>query len=122
MRRTEVVTDPAIMSGDPVVIGTRILAETILSYLRAGTSPEEIFRDYPSLPVDGIDAVARWAEVTYGPDWKSPGMPPFSLENYDLQRDPDESDEDYALRRSLFESRPPRPEVALKNQDAKNWT
>jgi len=32
---------------------------------------EEIFRDYPSLPVDGIDAVVRWAEATYGPDWKS---------------------------------------------------
>jgi hypothetical protein len=30
-------------------------------------------------------------------------LPPFSLENYGLQRDPDESDEDYAFRRSLFE-------------------
>jgi uncharacterized protein (DUF433 family) len=38
--------------------------------LRAGHSPQEIFEDYPSLPVDGIDAVIAWAEVTYGPDWK----------------------------------------------------
>ncbi len=39
---------------------------------RVRDSPaEEIFRDYPSLPVDGIDAVVRWAEATYGPDWKS---------------------------------------------------
>ena len=30
-------------------------------------------------------------------------MPPFSLENYELQRDPDESDDDYAFRRSLFQ-------------------
>jgi hypothetical protein len=30
-------------------------------------------------------------------------MPPFSLENYELDRDPDESDEDYAARRALFE-------------------
>jgi uncharacterized protein (DUF433 family) len=51
--RTEVVSDPTVMSGDPVVRGTRILAETILSYLRAGCPAEEIFRDYPSLPVDG---------------------------------------------------------------------
>lgn len=29
-------------------------------------------------------------------------MPPFSLEHYELQCDPDESDEDYAFRRSLF--------------------
>jgi uncharacterized protein (DUF433 family) len=47
------------------------LAETILGYLRADYSPQAIFQDYPSLPVDGIDAVARWAEQTYGADWKS---------------------------------------------------
>jgi len=73
--RTEVVSDPTVMSGDPVVRGTRILAETILSYLRADCSPEEIFRDYPRLPVDGIDAVARWAETIYGPEWRSMDAP-----------------------------------------------
>jgi hypothetical protein len=30
-------------------------------------------------------------------------MAPFSLENYELQRDADENDEDFALRRSLFQ-------------------
>lgn len=70
---SEVVCDPTVMSGEPVVRGTRILAETIVSYLRAESPPEEIFRDYPSLPVDGIDAVTRWADKTYGPDWKSLG-------------------------------------------------
>jgi cytidylate kinase len=30
-------------------------------------------------------------------------MPPFSLENYELHLDTDESDEDYAFRRSLFQ-------------------
>lgn len=69
--KAEVVSDPTVMSGDPVVKGTRILAETILGYLRAGHSSQAIFQDYPSLPVDGIDAVARWAEQTYGADWKS---------------------------------------------------
>lgn len=29
---------------------------------------------------------------------------PFSVEHYELQRDPDESDEDYAARRALFET------------------
>jgi uncharacterized protein (DUF433 family) len=68
---TDVIRDPLVMSGDPVVRGTRILADTILSYLRADCSAEEIFRDYPSLPIDGIDAVMRWAEITHGPTWKS---------------------------------------------------
>ncbi|MGJ4900394.1 DUF433 domain-containing protein [Bradyrhizobium sp. HKCCYLRH2060] len=69
--RSEVVRDPTVMSGDPVVRGTRVPAETILAYLRAGYPAQEIFADYPSLPIDGIDAVIRWAEVTYGADWRS---------------------------------------------------
>lgn len=73
--RAEVVSDPAVMSGDPVVRGTRVPAETIMAYLRAGHSPEEIFQDYPSLPVDGIEAVIRWAEATYGPQWRSIELP-----------------------------------------------
>jgi uncharacterized protein (DUF433 family) len=101
--RTEVIRDPAIMSGEPTVSGTRILAETVLSYLRHGSSAQAIFRDYPSLPVDGIDAVTRWAEATYGADWRFQEMPPFSLENYELDRDPDETDEEYAARRAMFE-------------------
>lgn len=68
---SEVICDPTVMSGEPVIRGTRILAETILSYLRVESSAEEIFRDYPSLPVDGIEAVMHWAEETYGDDWKS---------------------------------------------------
>lgn len=71
----EVVSDPGVMSGDPVVRGTRVPAETILSYLRAGHSPQDIFQDYPSLPVDGIDAVIRWAEATYGAGWRSIKQP-----------------------------------------------
>jgi uncharacterized protein (DUF433 family) len=55
--KTEVVSDPTVMSGDPVVKGTRILTETILGYLRADYSPQGIFEDYPSLPVDGIGSV-----------------------------------------------------------------
>jgi uncharacterized protein (DUF433 family) len=69
--RSEVVSDPTVMSGDPVVKGTRVPAETIVAYLRAGHSPREIFEDYPSLPTDGIDAVIRWAEAIYGVEWRS---------------------------------------------------
>jgi uncharacterized protein (DUF433 family) len=65
------VADPTVMSGEPVIRGTRILASTILSYLRAEVPAVEIFRDYPSLPVDGLEAVIRWAEFKYGPDWRT---------------------------------------------------
>jgi uncharacterized protein (DUF433 family) len=61
--RAEVVSDPSVMSGEPVVRGTRVPAQTIVAYLRGGYDARKIFEDYPSLPVDGIDAVVRWAEA-----------------------------------------------------------
>jgi uncharacterized protein (DUF433 family) len=70
--QAEVVVDSTVMSGDPVVRGTRIPAETIVAYLRTGRSAQEIFEDYPTLPIDGIEAVERWAEETYGSGWRSP--------------------------------------------------
>jgi uncharacterized protein (DUF433 family) len=69
--RAEVAGDPSVMSGDAVVRGTRVPAETIVAYLRGGHTAQEIFADYPSLPIDGIDAVIRLAAATYGIDWKS---------------------------------------------------
>ena len=69
--RAEVMSDPSVMDGAPVVRGTRIPAETILDCLRSDVSHRQIFEDYASLPVDGIDAVIRWAQETYGPDWRS---------------------------------------------------
>lgn len=57
----EVSSNPDIMGGWPCVRGTRVPAMTIVAELRGGTSDFEIFSHYPSLPVDGIDAVRRWA-------------------------------------------------------------
>lgn len=73
-----VVSDPTVMSGDPVIRGTRVLAESVVAYLRAGYSHKQIFEDFPTLPVDGIDAVVTWAEVEIGADWmtgESSGSP-----------------------------------------------
>jgi uncharacterized protein (DUF433 family) len=64
-----IVHDASIMSGSPVVEGTRVLAMTIVAYVRAGHSDQEIFEDYPTLPVDGIRAVREWAAVELGEDW-----------------------------------------------------
>jgi uncharacterized protein (DUF433 family) len=69
--KAEVVSDPTVMSGEPVVRGTRVPAQTIIAYLRGGYDARQIFEDYPSLPVDGIDAVVRWTEVIYGTDWQA---------------------------------------------------
>ncbi len=57
---TTVVSDPRIMGGTPCVRGTRIPAETILIEIEGGTPRVEIFHHYPSLPLDGIEAVMAW--------------------------------------------------------------
>src|ERR1700761_8279551 len=75
--RAEVVSDLTVMSGEPVVRGTRVPAETVVAYLRAGHSAQDIFTDYPSLPVDGIDAVVRWADGVYGAGWQT-AVPPVA--------------------------------------------
>jgi uncharacterized protein (DUF433 family) len=59
-RPAEVISDPSVMGGAPVIRGTRIPAVTIAAYLQAGRTDREVFEDYPSLPVDGIEAVRRW--------------------------------------------------------------
>ncbi|MET0605955.1 MAG: DUF433 domain-containing protein [Beijerinckiaceae bacterium] len=50
-----------ILGGEPCVNGTRVPAATILAYLNQGHSREDVFRDYPSLPLDAIEAVKAWA-------------------------------------------------------------
>jgi uncharacterized protein (DUF433 family) len=70
--KSEIVRDPSVMSGEPVVCGTRIPAMTIVAYLSAGHSAHEIFADYPTLPLDGIEAVKLWSERTAGADWSKP--------------------------------------------------
>jgi uncharacterized protein (DUF433 family) len=64
----QIVSDDSVMGGMPVIRGTRIPAETILAYVNAGHTAQEIFEDYPSLPVDGIDAVIAWAAGKWDPD------------------------------------------------------
>jgi uncharacterized protein (DUF433 family) len=58
----EVHSNPDILGGMPCVRGTRVPAMTIVAYIRDGYSDFEIFHHYPSLPLDGVEAVRRWAQ------------------------------------------------------------
>ncbi|HEY1931570.1 MAG TPA: DUF433 domain-containing protein [Acetobacteraceae bacterium] len=67
----EIVCNPDVMGGEPTFRGTRIPVETILVYLRGGSSRVEIFSDFPRLPLDGIEAAIAWAEQNIGPNWRN---------------------------------------------------
>jgi len=63
-----VVSNPGVLGGMPVVEGTRVPAENVLAEFREKGSKFEVFRSYPSLPLDGIDACLRW-EKAGKPTW-----------------------------------------------------
>lgn len=59
-KRTRVVSNEHILGGTPVVEGTRVPADNVLVEVRNGRDKFEIFRTYPSLPLDGVEACLEW--------------------------------------------------------------
>ena len=42
-------SDPEIMSGTPVFVGTRVPFQTLLEYIEAGQRPSEFLEDFPTV-------------------------------------------------------------------------
>ncbi len=61
MPKPKIVSDPSIMHGKPVIIGTRITVELILEKLSAGESVEQILEEYPMLTRDSIHVALDFA-------------------------------------------------------------
>ena len=57
MDRIEI--NPDICNGKPVIKGTRITVQTILEFLGAGDSIEEVLEGYPSLTRDDVLAILQ---------------------------------------------------------------
>jgi uncharacterized protein (DUF433 family) len=58
-----ITVDPAILTGKPIVKGTRLAVEFILELLSNGWSEAQILENYPGLARDDIRAClgyARW--------------------------------------------------------------
>jgi uncharacterized protein (DUF433 family) len=56
-----ITIDGNICNGRPVIQGTRITVQTILDFLSAGDSAEEILKQYPALKPDDINASIKFA-------------------------------------------------------------
>jgi uncharacterized protein (DUF433 family) len=65
-----IVIDPAICNGRPVVRGTRITAQTILEFLGAGDSIEDVLEEYPSLTREDVLACLRYSSRLLGHQFK----------------------------------------------------
>ena len=54
-------SDPAIMMGKPVIVGTRITVESILDKLAVGETIDQILKSYPRLTKEAILAAFAFA-------------------------------------------------------------
>ena len=55
-------SDPDILGGTPVFVGTRVPVRTLLDYLEAGDSLNEFLEDFPSVTREQAVAVLQLAK------------------------------------------------------------
>lgn len=56
-----ITSDPQVMTGKPIIRGTRITVERILRKFAAGQTIDQILSDYPHLTREGIVAALEFA-------------------------------------------------------------
>jgi uncharacterized protein (DUF433 family) len=54
-------SNPAVMMGKPVVVGTRITVESILEKLATGETHEQILKEHPRLTEKAVRAALAFA-------------------------------------------------------------
>ncbi len=54
---------PDLCNGKPTIRGKRITVQTILEFLSAGETPDEILKQYPSLEMEDISACLEFASL-----------------------------------------------------------
>ena len=61
-----IVINPDICNGRPVIRGTRITAQTVLEFLAAGDSVEDVLEEYPTLKRAAVQACLDYAARVMG--------------------------------------------------------
>lgn len=63
MTTPRIISDPGIMTGKPVIEGTRITVELILTRLGEGRSVADIVEEYPHLSREQVEAAIAYARA-----------------------------------------------------------
>jgi uncharacterized protein (DUF433 family) len=66
LRMSKIIIDPDICNGVPTVQGTRITAQTVLEFLSAGDSIDEVLEEYPSLSREDVLACLAYSARLMG--------------------------------------------------------
>ena len=56
-----ITVNPDVCNGKPVVCGTRITVQTVLEFLAAGDSVEDVLQEYPTLKREEVQACLNFA-------------------------------------------------------------
>jgi uncharacterized protein (DUF433 family) len=59
--RSRITVDPKILTGKPIIKGTRIAVEFILDLLANGWTVDDILRNYPQLKREDVIAALKYA-------------------------------------------------------------
>jgi uncharacterized protein (DUF433 family) len=59
--KSSITVAPDICNGKPIIAGTRVSVQTVMEFLAAGDSIEEILEEYPSLSREDIYACLQFA-------------------------------------------------------------
>ena len=87
MKKPQIISDPKILGGKPVIADTRISVELILDKISAGMSEKEILIDYPHLTAGQIQAAVTYAKklVQKSKPVKR-DLPPATLYTHEISR------------------------------------
>jgi uncharacterized protein (DUF433 family) len=75
MNDTQIISNPKIMMGKPVIADTRITVELLLEKLAAGETVEQLLEAHPRLTQAGIQAALAYAAQTMRSDLIYPTIP-----------------------------------------------
>ncbi len=68
-----ITIDDNLLNGKPAIRGKRIAVSTILEFLSAGDSKEDILKAYPFLEIADINACLKFAAEIMNRDYKFRG-------------------------------------------------
>ena len=66
MYSDRITIEPDVCNGKPVIRGTRITAQTVLEFLAAGDSVDDLLEEYPDLKREDVQACLEYASKLLG--------------------------------------------------------
>lgn len=78
MQQRQIISDPNIMMGKPVIAGTRITVEHILEQLAGGRTIEQILQMHPHITREQVQKAIRYAAESVRIDHTYPLDQPVS--------------------------------------------